>query len=110
MRINTGCISQVAEKVGSQRSHPVSHLTQTNITGVTVLLVWVFFFFPIRLYRFTIKKKEKKAESIALRNISQKDLPNIGAWTTQASQSIPKQLCVALLPQTCSQAESFQDP
>lgn len=109
MRINTGCISQVAEKVGSQRSHPVSHLTQTNITGVTVLLVWVFFF-PLDSTDSQFKKKKKKAESIALRYISQKDLPNIGAWTTHASQSIPKRLCVALLPQTCSQAESFQDP
>ena len=61
MRINTGCISQVAEKVGSQRSHPVSHLTQTNITGVTVLLVWVFFFFsPLVSTDSQLKKKRKK--------------------------------------------------
>ena len=47
------------------------------------------FFFPIRLYRFTIFKK--KAESIALMYISQKDLPNIRAWTTHASQSVPSE-------------------
>ena len=49
----------MAEKVGSQRSHPVSHLTQTNITGVTVLLVWVFFF-PLDSTDSQFKKKKKK--------------------------------------------------